>query len=149
MVCVIAKKAWNWSRLNRDRTSNVEVILGNQILEIDSNSVTLSDGVRIKCCTTIFTAGLRANPLAEALPIKTDELGRIPVDEMLRVRGVPNVYATGDIACAYADPDHLALMSCQHAMTMGRFAGYNAAREILDLPLRPYLQADYVTCLDL
>ncbi len=71
------------------------------------------------------------------------------MDEALRVRGVADVYATGDIARAYADDDRLALMSCQHALTMGRFAGYNAARDLLGLPLRAYRQPRYVTCLDL
>ncbi|MGI9286111.1 MAG: NAD(P)/FAD-dependent oxidoreductase [Pseudomonadales bacterium] len=129
--------------------ANVEVILSNQVHKIDPDNVTMNDGETIQCCTTILTAGLRASSLAAAIPIETDKLGRIPVDEMLRVRGLPNVFATGDIACAYADHDHLALMSCQHALTMGKFAGYNAARQLLDLPLRPYVQTDYVTCLDL
>ncbi len=40
-------------------------------------------------------------------------------------------------------------MSCQHALTMGRFAGYNTARDLLGLPLRAYRQPRYVTCLDL
>lgn len=40
-------------------------------------------------------------------------------------------------------------MSCQHAMSLGRVAGHNAAAEILGLPLHPYSQPKYVTCLDL
>ena len=40
-------------------------------------------------------------------------------------------------------------MSCQHALRMGRFAGHNAACELLSLPLQPYRQPRYVTCLDL
>ena len=97
----------------------------------------------------IVTVGLRASPLAEQLPVKRDELGRLPTDEMLRVKEVPGVYATGDIARAYVDDENLALMSCQHAEVMGRFAGYNAARDLLGLSLRSYRQPDYLTCLDL
>ena len=36
-----------------------------------------------------------------------------------------------------------------HATEMGKFAGYNAARGLLGLPLRPYRRPDYHTCLDL
>jgi NADH dehydrogenase len=48
-----------------------------------------------------------------------------------------------------ADADHPAPMSCQHAIPMGKFAGHNAAADLLGLPLLSYDQADYVTCLDL
>lgn len=34
-------------------------------------------------------------------------------------------------------------------MFMGRFAGYNAARDLLGHDLRAYRQENYVTCLDL
>jgi len=34
-------------------------------------------------------------------------------------------------------------------MTMGRYAGYNAAHDLMGLELEPYRQERYVTCLDL
>ncbi len=40
-------------------------------------------------------------------------------------------------------------MSCQHAMTMGRFAGHNVAADLLGRPTLPYAQPKYATCLDL
>ena len=43
----------------------------------------------------------------------------------------------------------LALQSCQHALQLGRFAGENAARDLLGQPLIDYAQPRYVTCLDL
>ena len=131
------------------REAKVETRLGVTVTQVDAAGVSLSSGERIDTRTVILTAGLRASPLAEELPVERDGLGRLPVDEMLRVEGVPGVYATGDIARAYVDDDRLALMSCQHAMYMGRYAGYNAARDLLGLSLRPYRQPDYATCLDL
>jgi NADH dehydrogenase len=131
------------------REANVETRLGARVAEIGSDGVNLDNGERIETVTTIVTTGLTANPLGRALSVELDELGRLPVDEMLRVEGLAGVYATGDIARAHVDAEHLALMSCQHAMRMGKFAGYNAAHELLGLPLRPYRQPDYVTCLDL
>ncbi len=131
------------------KKAHVETRFGVTVTSVDLESVSLSNGERIDTRTTILTAGFRASPLAEQLPVERDELGRLPTDEMLRVQGMPSVYATGDIARAYVDDEHLALMSCQHAMTMGKFAGHNAARDLLGLPLRPYSQPEYLTCIDL
>ena len=40
-------------------------------------------------------------------------------------------------------------MSCQHANRLGACAGFNAAADLLGVPLEPYQQKNYVTCLDL
>ncbi len=131
------------------RAARVETRLGVELAEAGADFAVLSDGERIATATIVVTAGLRANKLAEALAVERDELGRLPVDEMLRVTGVENVYAAGDMARAYVDDENLAVMSCQHGMSMGRFAGYNAARDLMGLALRPYRQPRYVTCFDL
>ncbi|HYI14211.1 MAG TPA: hypothetical protein VEX37_02395, partial [Thermomicrobiales bacterium] len=44
---------------------------------------------------------------------------------------------------------HRTLQSCQHALQLGRFAGENAARDLLGIETVPYAQRRYVTCLDL
>jgi len=40
-------------------------------------------------------------------------------------------------------------MSCQHANRLGASAGFNAAADLLGVPLEAYQQKNYVTCLDL
>jgi NADH:ubiquinone reductase (H+-translocating) len=137
--------------------ANVEIMLGVSVTRIDADSVTLNTGAQIPTTTTIVTTGLCANSLSAQIPVARDELGRLPVDDMLRVKDAPGIYATGDIALAMADDSdakdgdggHYALMSCQHGRTMGKYAGYNAAREMMGLDPRPYRQTDYTTCLDL
>jgi NADH dehydrogenase len=42
-----------------------------------------------------------------------------------------------------------ALMTCQHAISLGRHAGNNVAAQILGVAPTPYSQPKYVTCLDL
>jgi len=74
--------------------------------------------------------------------------GRVSVDAHMAT-GVARVWAAGDSARAIAVGDHVALMSCQHAMPQGRQAGENAARAVLGRPLGEYHQPLYVTCLDL
>ena len=129
--------------------AGVELRLGATVARIEGDGVALADGERIDCATTIVTVGLTANGLGAASPAERDELGRLPVDEYQRVTGVDGVYATGDIARAWVDDGHLALMSCQHARTMGKYAGRNAAADLLGHAPIVYRQPNYTTCLDL
>ena len=131
------------------RQAEVDVRLGATVTTVGQDHVILNDGSRIETATVIVTIGLRASPLTAQVPAACDELGRLPVDDMLRVMGVADVYATGDVARAVADDGRFALMSCQHGRTMGKYAGYNAARELMGLDSRPYRQTDYTSCLDL
>jgi NADH dehydrogenase FAD-containing subunit len=128
----------------------VEVKLGYGITAVDSDGVTLASGERIKTKTAIWTAGVKANSLTQQVPAPRDHLGRLYVDQYLRVSSVDSVVATGDTACAIADgKSQYALMSCQHANLLGRVSGHNAAAELLGEPLVPYVQAQYNCCLDL
>jgi NADH dehydrogenase len=129
--------------------ARVELKLGVRVSSVKPHAVMLSDGTRIETSTTVFTIGMRASPLTEQIPGARDDLGRLAVDDTLAVNGVPGVFATGDVARAYVDDENVALMSCQHSLTMGKYAGYNAAHALLGLSPRPYRQPDYTTCLDL
>ncbi len=126
----------------------IRLRLGQPAVAVDPGGVTLASGERLPATTTVWTGGLRASPLAADLGAGTDRLGRVPVDRHLRVGG-GGVFAAGDVARAMADTDHPAPMSCQHAIPMGKFAGHNAAADLLGRPLLSYDQRDYVTCLDL
>jgi len=129
--------------------ANVTVKLGQTITEVSRTSVTLADGEQIETASVIVTAGLQANPLADLFDVDKDDLGRLIVDDSLRVKGIKNIFAAGDIAAAATDADHVTLMSCQHAMPMGAHAGYNAAHSMLGLPHRKFSQPNYLTCIDL
>ncbi|MDX1251864.1 MAG: FAD-dependent oxidoreductase [Gammaproteobacteria bacterium] len=132
------------------RAQGVDVRLGARVTRVEPGAVWLGNGERIETRTTIVTAGLRASGLAQVMSEATlDKLGRLHVDSMLRVKGVTHLYAAGDIAHAHVDGEHVAPMSCQHAILMGKVAGHNAARDLLGLTPLPYRQPDYVTCLDL
>lgn len=132
------------------REVGVEMKLGVGVSEITESTVTLSDGQTIESATVIWAAGMRANPLTEQIGAERDRSGRLVVDRDLRVSEVPAVFAAGDTALALTDDlGHRALMSCQHANRLGAAAGHNAAADLLGLPLAPYQQKNYVTCLDL
>lgn len=128
----------------------VEAWVGTGVAALDEDGATLSNGLRIDCATVIWAAGMRAAPLTAQIAAERDNFGRLLVDRELRVPAVPAVFAAGDAAKAACDDDgNYALMSCQHAMRLGAFAGHNAAAELLGVPTSPYHQQAYVTCLDL
>ncbi|CAG9263783.1 NAD(P)/FAD-dependent oxidoreductase [Paraburkholderia unamae] len=124
--------------------------LGAGVAAVDAGGVTTADGERIEASTVIWTAGVRASTLTEQIPARRDAAGRLYVDRNLAVEGVPGVYATGDVACAATDDaGNHTMMSCQHAMNLGRSAGHNVAADLLGLESIAYSQPKYVTCLDL
>ncbi|KAL4966475.1 NAD(P)/FAD-dependent oxidoreductase [Aspergillus stella-maris] len=132
------------------QTSGVEMTLGAGLAGIDAEGVMLSTGERIPSLTVLWTAGVEASPLAAQVPGEKDRLGRVIVDAFLRAPEVDDVIVTGDAASASTDDaGHDTLMSCQHAIPMGKFAGYNAAAGLLRLELKRYKQEYYGTCLDL
>jgi NADH dehydrogenase len=110
------------------QAAKVELRLDTTIEWIDGDRVFLNDGARITAPTVIVTTGPRANGLPAGFGLPTDPAGRLPVDKNLAVKGLRNIHAAGDIAHAMTDADHVALMSCQHAMPMGRYAGHKRRR---------------------
>ncbi|MGB6535975.1 MAG: FAD-dependent oxidoreductase [Xanthobacteraceae bacterium] len=129
--------------------AKIELRLGTGVASVRRDSVTLTTGEEIATATTVMTVGMSASTLTGQIPGKRDESGRLYVDDNLQVIGVEHVYATGDVACAYADESNMAIMSCQTSRTMGKYAGRNAACDLLGRPFRRYRQPDYTTCLDL
>jgi len=128
----------------------VEVITSAAAAAFDAGGVTTVDGQRIDSLTVIWTAGQRANPLAAQIGEGHDRFGRVPADPFLRAKGVTDIFVTGDTALAATDDvGNHAMMCCQHALSLGRVAGHNAAAELVGLPTHPYSQEKYVTCLDL
>lgn len=127
----------------------VETRTGVAITSVDTAGVTLANGQRISAATVIWCAGMRANDLGRSLPVEKDRLGRVAVDEFMRVKGLNNVYAAGDVAWAVLDGTHSSVMSCQHGRPMGRYAGHNVAADIMGKPLLPLLIDWYTTILDL
>jgi NADH dehydrogenase len=131
------------------RDLGVDTRTGVQIEAVDAGGVTLKGGERIATETLVWSAGMRASPLAAMLPVARDRLGRVAVNAFMQVEGVPGVLAAGDIAAADLDGTHTSVMSCQHGRPMGRFAGHNAVGDLLGLDMLPLRIEHYVTCLDL
>ncbi|OBI48801.1 NAD(P)/FAD-dependent oxidoreductase [Mycobacterium sp. E787] len=136
--------------IERALTANgVETRTAVGVTEVTRRGVSLSSGERLEAHTVVWCAGMRASALTEQLPVPRDRLGRVRVDDYLRVVGVPSVFAAGDVAAARMDDEHLSVMSCQHGRPMGRYAGYNVISDLLDEPMLALRIPWYVTVLDL
>jgi NADH dehydrogenase len=128
----------------------VEWRLNSEIKAIDESGLTLKNGEHIASSTVILTVGVQASPLTRQIPGERDPQGRLHVDQHLKVIGQNAVYATGDVAFASTDDQgNHALMTCQHAIMLGRFVGHNVAADLIGIEPLPYRQVNYVTCLDL
>ncbi|HEY2501954.1 MAG TPA: FAD-dependent oxidoreductase [Mycobacterium sp.] len=129
--------------------NRIETRTGVRVAAVRKDGVSLSTGEQLGAATVVWCAGMRASPLTEQLPVARDRLGRVPVDDYLRVIGVPSVFAAGDVAAARMDDEHLSVMSCQHGRPMGRYAGFNVISDLFDEPMLGLRIPWYVTVLDL
>jgi NADH dehydrogenase len=127
----------------------VETRLGIEVTAIHPTGITLKSGEVIPTATVVWCAGMRANPLTRLFGVDLDRFDRLPVDEFIRVKGIANVFAAGDVAWAKMDDRHASVMSCQHGRPMGRFAGHNVVCDLMGLPMLPLHIEWYVTVLDL
>jgi NADH:ubiquinone reductase (H+-translocating) len=129
--------------------ARVELRLCTTVAAIEPEKLVLGSGETVDVDAVVLTTGMAAAGFTRNVPGERDELGRIRVDQSLRDPAAPGVFVAGDAAAVEDGDGHGVLQSCQHALQLGRFAGENAARDIMGLPLIPYKQPPYVTCLDL
>ena len=118
----------------------IEVLLDMRLDSTEGGTIRLSDGQAFEADTLVWTAGVKPSPLAGLGGLPVDERGRIVVDDHLRVVGVPDAWAAGDIA---AVPDRttggLAPPTAQHAMREGRRLGKNVTATLLGGELAPFV----------
>lgn len=129
--------------------AGVELRLGATVQALAADRVSFADGSILAADAVVLASGMTASPFAAEVPGTWDELGRVVVDTHLRALAASEVFVAGDAAAANTGDGHVTLQSCQHAGQLGRVAGENAARDLLGLPLVPYEQLVYLTCLDL
>ena len=76
----------------------VKVQTGIGVSKIGPASIDLSTGATVKTHTTVWAAGLQANPVVNSLGVELVHGGRLPVGPDLQIKGHPGVFAIGDIA---------------------------------------------------
>ncbi len=77
----------------------VEIRTGTKVTDIEAGIVRLG-AEAMEAGTIIWTAGVKATPVAEWLGVKPAHGGRVPVQPDLRVAAHPDIYVIGDAAQA-------------------------------------------------
>ena len=117
----------------------IEVRLRTRLESALDGWIALSDGERFRADVLVWTAGVKPSPLARHSGLPTDEAGRVVVDEELRVAGVPDAWAGGDVA---AVPDRvtggIAPPSAQYALRQARRLAGNLEASLRGRPGRPF-----------
>ena len=117
----------------------IEVLLGTRLDSAVDGWIALSNGERFLADVLVWTAGVKPSPLARRSGLPTDDAGRVIVDEELRVVGVPDAWAGGDVA---AVPDRLTGAitppSAQYALRQARRLADNLAASLEGRPGRPF-----------
>ncbi len=120
----------------RLQVEGIEVRLGAKVTRCLPDGVEVDGREIIPAETVIWTAGVRAHELVEALPGPHDRIGRALVNEHLQLEGHPEVFVVGDSSAAVtaADTPRVAPV----AIAQGRLAARNLAHAERGEPLERY-----------
>lgn len=109
------------------RAMGVEVLLETRVVGASAETVELHDGTTIASPTLFWSAGVAAAPLAEGFSgVERGAGGRIVVQPDLSIKGHPEVFVIGDLACCLQDGAPLPMMA-----PVASQQGSHAARAIL------------------
>lgn len=100
----------------------VDIRVSTTLDAVGDRSASLSDGTTLETETVVWTAGVKATPLAGHFGLPVDERGRVIVDETLKVEDRSNIWSLGDCARVpnRATPGEFDPPTCQHALRQAR-----------------------------
>ena len=80
------------------RKSGIEVMTNTKAVDAGEDHVLLSDNTIIPCATLIWAGGVAVDPLISTLKCEHGQSGRLVVDQYMRLKDHPSVFALGDCA---------------------------------------------------
>ena len=125
------------------RTKGVEVLLDAPLAKVTDHGVTLADGTEIATRTVVWTAGVRANPLADLLPGAKRRNGTVIVEPDLSLPAHPEVFVVGDVAAVLDRKDQALPQLAQVAIQGGRHAAGSIVRHLAGKATRPFRYRDH------
>ncbi len=118
----------------RLRVEGIEVRTDARATRCLPGGVEVNGSEMIAAETVVWTAGVRAHELVEALPGPHDRIGRVVVNEHMQLDSHPEVFVVGDSSAAITAPE--APRVAPVAIAQGRLAAHNIAhlerREVLE-----------------
>lgn len=109
----------------------VSLHLGAGVATVERDAVVLTDGKRIHADLTVWSAGVHPHEEVADWGLPQDDGGRILIGDDMRVDGLSEVFAAGDVALSPSDLPQLA----QPAIQGGTMAGRNIRALIEGRPL--------------
>lgn len=116
----------------------VEVRLNTRLAKVTAEGVCFEDGSEIRSRTVVWTAGVKANPLAETLPGPKGKGGTVPVEADLSLPGHPEVFVIGDLAASKDRHGDQLPQLAQVAIQGGKRAADNIVRQMAGKPTRKF-----------
>ena len=119
------------------RRRGADIRVATPVRSIEATRVHLAEET-IEADTIVLAAGIVPNAAAVRIPVVHDERHRIAVDEAMRSRSHPDIWAVGDCA-AIPGPDGRPYPPlAQHATREARHVARNIAAAMSDRPLAPF-----------
>jgi NADH:ubiquinone reductase (H+-translocating) len=124
----------------------MDIRLNTRVESMPGGHVTLSDGESFDAETIVWTAGVKANPLAARSGLPVDGKDRLRCTPELRVAGLEGVWSAGDTAAVpdlskKDDPDALCGPSAQHAVRQAKQLADNLVTTLRGGAPAPYVHA--------
>ena len=76
----------------------VEIIANTKLVDVNDDHVILDNGMKIPCATLVWAGGITVDPVISNLDTEHAKNNRVIVDDFLRLKTHPNVFALGDCA---------------------------------------------------
>jgi NADH:quinone reductase (non-electrogenic) len=119
----------------------VEVRTGTAVAGYDGEQVTLKSGETIAAKTLLWSAGVRAAELTDALGVEQGRHARVKVTAQLQIPGHPEVYVIGDSAYMETEESPLPMMA-PVATQQAEVAVENIRAQIQGRPLKQFVYKD-------
>ena len=123
----------------------MQVRTNTTVHSMTGGRIELSDGTRFDADTVVWTAGVRANPLAARSGLPVDQRGRLVGAATLKVPGHDGMWAAGDAAAVpdlATEGEAFCPPSAQHAVRQAKVLADNILRELRGKQAKPYRHAD-------
>lgn len=121
------------------RSRGVVVRLGAAVSRVTAEGVELADGSFLRTRTVIWSAGVRANPLTDAVGCERARAGRVVTTDDLSVPGHPEVFVAGDLAHATDASGRPYPQMAPFAIESGRHAAEQIRRIVAGEATRPFV----------
>jgi len=122
--------------MKRLQSEGIEILYNSRVTRCFEGGIGINQKEDLRAATIIWTAGVRAHEVVEALPGPHDRAGRAQVNEYLQMQDFPEVFVAGDSAVASSEPS--APQVAPVAIAQGKIAARNLAHRERNEPLESY-----------